>query len=502
MPDVMLPASFVALLSEFRPLFTERSFHNFVVLCCGFVHALGKHYVSSAIRAAASSSDKHYSCFYRFFSRAQWSVDDLGLTLLALVIKAFPSSVVELVLDDTLVRRTGKKVALATVHADPLLKMGSRCFMSYGHVFVVLSVHVTVPLLGPTGWALPFMFRLYEGPKQGGRKDSPSDTRRAMSRRRKNKGQRNRQRLTDRKVVDGKVKRCKTTKDTGPMPKNVRPTKLQLAAQMILIVAERFPNVRFRVLADHLYCGRDVLHVVHDKLQHTSDNVSFILRGRPDAALYELPPPKRKGQKGRPRVKGAKLPKPTEWIEQNSQSLQAVEVQIYGSQVPMLLGSYTGMAYRSLPGRLVRYVISRDPDGVYKDDFIVSTDPELSASEIIEAFSRRWPLERTFQDCKQKLGLQDPQVQLPASVRRVAPIQMILYSLVVFWYVLDGHRLASELVVERDPWYQKNARPSFTEMLASLRRIGWAEPFLDPPSQDSTRSKILASYIARVVAAA
>ena len=80
MPDVMLPASFLALLSEFRPIFTAPSFHNFIVLCCGFLHAIGKHKVSSAIRAAHRCSTKHYSCFYRFFSRAQWSLDDLGLT--------------------------------------------------------------------------------------------------------------------------------------------------------------------------------------------------------------------------------------------------------------------------------------------------------------------------------------------------------------------------------------------------------------------------------------
>lgn len=502
MPEVILPASFVTMLLDFRPLFTAPSFYNFVVLCAGFLHALGKRRITDALRAAGQSADKHYSCFYRFFSRAKWSLDELGLVLLAMVIRLFPSDVVELVLDDTLVRRTGKKVALATIHADPLLKQGGRCFASYGHVFVVLSVHLCLPLFAPTGWALPLIFRLYEGSRQGGRADSPSDKRRAMSRRRKGKGKRKRQRLTDREVVRGRVRRCKARPDNGTLPDKVRPTKLQLAAEMILLVAERFPDVRFRVLADHLYYGKDLLHQVHRKLQHTSDNVTFVLRGRGDAALYRLPPPRPQGQRGRSRVKGDKLPKPTEWVEANPHRLQQVEVNIYGCKVPMLLGSYTGMPYRTLPGRLVRYVISRDPNGVYKDDFIVSTDTELSPQQIIEAFSHRWPLERTFQDCKQKLGLQDPEVQLPASVRRVAPFQMVLYSLVVLWYLLDGHRQASQLPPVGDPWYPKRGRPSFSEMLASLRRLSWAEPFVDPPSEDCTRTKILAAYIARVVAAA
>jgi len=57
----------------------------------------------------------------------------LGLTLLAVVLAAFGSPlVVRLVLDDTLTYRTGKKVALATSHADPVLKQSDgRPFVSY-----------------------------------------------------------------------------------------------------------------------------------------------------------------------------------------------------------------------------------------------------------------------------------------------------------------------------------------------------------------------------------
>ena len=52
MPDWMLPPSFVALLAEFRPVFTRPSFDSFRVLVCGWVHAIGRHCVSDAIRAA------------------------------------------------------------------------------------------------------------------------------------------------------------------------------------------------------------------------------------------------------------------------------------------------------------------------------------------------------------------------------------------------------------------------------------------------------------------
>jgi hypothetical protein len=495
---LFLPDSFLQILSEFRPVFSPASFANFRVLVAGFLHALGHGRVSDALRAAGSFAEKHYCAYYRFFSRARWCQDEFGLVLLGLVIRLFRLPEVELVLDDTLMRKTGKKIALAGMHADPLLKSGGRPFHSYGHVFVVLAVHILVPEIAVTGWALPFMFRLFEPPRQGGRADSPSDRRRKKKRRTNGKKPRKRVRKTDRKVADGQVERCTVRADTGPLPDKVRPTKLNLATEMILLVARRFPHIRFVVTADHLYNGRAVLKAVHEQV----DNVVFVMRGRADAAMYEAPPPRQPGQKGRPRVKGAKFPNPTEWAQAHPEAFELVTVDIYGRHVPLLVASFIAMHYRSLPRRMMRYVVVRDPDGIYKDQFLFSTDPSLEAAEVVERYARRWPLERAFQDCKQKLGVQDSEAQLPTAVRRTAPFGMTLYSLVVLWYVSVGYHEAARLRVHHDPWYDKQARPSFSDMLAALRRLGWASALLDLPSVSTTRQKRMAAYLARVVAAA
>ena len=498
MPDWMLPPSFVALRAEFRPVFTRPSFDSFRVIVCGWVHAIGRHCVSDAIRAASAVATKHYCAYYRFLSHGRWSLDDLGLHVLGLVISAFGLEQVELVLDDTLTRRSGKKVALAGMHRDPLLRQGRRAFFSYGHVFVVLAVHVSVPALGPTGWALPFMFRLFEGPHSGGKANAPSDRRRSLSRRRKGAQARRRLRMTDRKVVRGQVTPCELRRDTGPLPEALRPTKLQLAAEMIIHVARRFPELRFRVVADNLYAGRAVLHEVHGAV----GNVNFIVRGRPDAALYELPPERLPGRKGRPRVKGDRLPSPEQWAKAHPRAFRTVQVDIYGEQVTLRGATFDGMAYRSLPGRLCRYVIVKDPRGVYRTDYLLTTDMGLSAAEVVESYSRRWPLERTFQDAKQKLGIEDPQTQLPGSVRRSAPLGLLVYSLVVFWFLTDGHREARRLRRRPDPWAAPQRRPSFANMLAALRRLGWARTFADLPRQLAARSKNLVEFIQTVVAAA
>jgi hypothetical protein len=498
MPNVILPASFLALLAEFRRVFTAPSFRNFVVLVSGFVHAVGHHRLTDALRAAGDHAGRHFTTYYRFFSRARWSLDEFGLVLLALVHAAAGSPVlVRLVLDDTLTHRTGKKVALATMHADPVLRQGGKPFMSYGHVFVILSVHLTAPSLALTGWALPFLFRLYQGSRLGGREDSPAYQRRARARRRDQRPPRRRVRLTDRKVVDGQLVACPPEPDAGPPPQGVRPTKLQLAAELILMVARRFPQVTFRVLADHLYAGEAVLRTVHGQV----GNVHFVMRGQPDAALYELPPP-RTGKPGRPRVKGARLPAPEQWAKQHPEAFGRVTVPMYGKQVEVEVASYQGMAYRSLPGRLLRYVIVRDPDQIYRPAYLFCTDPEVPPAEVVEDYARRWPLEVSIEASKQQLGIEHPRTQVPTAVRRSAPFGMLLYSLVVLWFVLEGWRLAARLAPPADPWYPKSGRPSFRDMLACLRRASWAEGILDPPCATASRKEILLAYLTRVVAAA
>lgn len=494
-----LPHSFAAILTDLRPVFSSASFLNFYVLVYGWLHALGKGRVSDAIRAATVFADKHFSAYFRFFSRATWSMDELGFALLDLVVRRLDLKELVLVLDDTLMRKSGKKVALAGVHADPVLKApGGRPFMSYGHVFVVLAVHISVPALSRTGWALPFLFRLFEPSKTGGRANAPSDERREQGRRRRGKAKRTRVRKTDREVVEGEVQACEARPDTGPLPEELRRTKLQLAAEMVPLVARRYPDLRITLVADHLYNGGAVLQPLHEEVS----NVCCVMRGRADAALYELPPPRVEGEKGRPRIKGERLPNPAQWAADHPNDFVDATIDLYGHDVPVRVASYQGMAYRSLPGRLIRYVIVRDPQGIYADQYLFTTDTDMAAAQTPVTYGLRWPLERTFQDCKQKLGAEESEAQLPAAVRRTAPFAMTLYSLVVLWYVSGGHREAEALATRADPWYVKESRPSFTDMLASLRRLGWARSVVDPPGRNTAQQKSIEEYLARVVAAA
>lgn len=490
MPQLILPRSFAERLQPLRSVFTERMFDNFVVLVAGFVHALGARRLTDALRAAGASADKHFGTYYRFFSRARWSLDDLGLALVEHLLTLDGLLELQLLLDDTLCERVGKMVALAGMHPNPLLKKhGRRLAISYGHVFVVLALHIRVPALSETGWALPILFRLYVPPRRGGRQDAPSDVRRRNERRKAGKKTRQRPRQTDRRVVDGVYSACAPRPETEEVDAALRTKKTELGAELLLLLAQRFSHRQWWVACDQAYNCKNVLHTV---LMSVS-NVQFVTQGRKNAALYELAP---SGGRRR-RVKGARLLSPEAWAAAHPEAFRDVVVAMYGQRVRLAVASYVGMSHSSLPGRLVRYVISRDPDGVYQDRYYLATDLTLDEGELLSRYARRWALERTFQDCKQQLRIQNTQSQLPTAVRRAVPFGMLLYSFVVLWYVADGHQVC---VRREDPWYRPATRASFADMLAALRRQSWKEALERGPA--GTVPHAFAAYVDRVVAAA
>ena len=127
MPDALIVPTFVSLLQAFSGCFTSPSFESFVTLMTGWVLDLRRHTVTEVVRAAGAVGHKHISSYHRFFSRARWTTDAVGLKLTALVIERLAASgVIRLVVDDTLGRHTGKCLAAASVHRDPLLSTGRR----------------------------------------------------------------------------------------------------------------------------------------------------------------------------------------------------------------------------------------------------------------------------------------------------------------------------------------------------------------------------------------
>ena len=102
---------FDELLVHCAPAFNQPRFENFCVLVAGWVLAGMRAMTSTALRALGSNTDKHFSTYYRFFSRAVWQPDAVGNCLLALLMPFAPPGPLVAIVDDTIARKSGPSFA-------------------------------------------------------------------------------------------------------------------------------------------------------------------------------------------------------------------------------------------------------------------------------------------------------------------------------------------------------------------------------------------------------
>ena len=431
--DAAIVVSFVNILQGFAPCFTAPLMHTFMLLMAGWVLDLRRHTITEIVRAAGAVGSKHISSFHRFFSQASWVMDEVGFVLAELIIKHLVATGhIRLIVDDTLGRHTGKRIAAASMHRDPLLSTARRASFSWGHVWVVLSIEVT---LFDKSWALPVLFRLHRSEK-----------------------------------------RCK--KEKRPYSKIT-----DQARELVDLLVSRYPNRRFQVLGDSAYTNSALI-------KRRLSNVHLVGRGRLDAALYAPAAPKRKGQMGRPRVRGKRLACPATQAKAKNAPWKKVTVNVYGKEVTVQVLVIDSLWYVAAGSELIRQIVVRDFPGHERDDVFVSTDVSQSARTIIEEFSKRWSLELTFHETKGKLGFEDPQNRAERAVERTAPLSFVSYSLTVLWYALYGqHSKAAQSTTL--PWYTHKAGVTFSDMLAALRRASWRQRLFDPGASASDLRKRL-----------
>jgi len=451
-----LTASFLALLLEFRPVFTRPSFTLFCHLLTGWTLSCRHRFITECIFSSGQVGNGHWSRYHRFFSHGAWSLDRLCQAVAQFLVALLqPTGAISLAGDDTLCRKRGLTVYGAGMHHDPLISSRALKLVSWGHDWVVLCLIVALPAWAPTKvFALPLAFRLYQ----------------------------NRQGLTK-----GKKRRPRTPGGKRPKPKadpNHR-TRPQLLVELLTLVAQWFPNRRLIVTADTAYGGKSVL-------QKLPANVELTSHVHPQGALYAPPPPRRPQQKGAPRKKGARLPDMAAWANDARQPWQFLAFDQFGLHAVLQVKTQQALYYKAGKGRLLNIVLVRDTEGKRPDQMFYSTCLDWSAAQILSTYAGRWAIEVTFENGKQHLGLEDPANRLPKAVERTAPMALLLHSLIVAWFHTTGHE---QVQFPERPWYPRKEEPSFADMLGTLRRLTWEEKFAQLLPQGTPHKKLVAQLI-------
>jgi hypothetical protein len=135
--------------------------------------------------------------------------------------------------------------------------------------------------------------------------------------------------------------------------------------------------------------------------------------------------------------------------------------------------SQTAVWYSTgLPAVPLRWVLIRDPQEEFKTQALLCTDLDVKPEQIISWFVRRWQMESTFQEVRQRLGFETQRHWSELAVRRTAPALLGLFSLVtLFAHQYMANKSANP--VRGAAWYEKQ-RPTFSDALALVSKQLWA----------------------------
>src|SRR6266540_5914647 len=337
-----LPGSVTSLLERFRGCFTAPTFEAFCALTVGFWAQPGAHTVTGMLVAAGLSQTWHHARAHRFFSHARWSADQLGLVLLDLILALLvpADAPVRLVADDTLMRRSGRKVFGAGWHHDPLVPGRHR--VAWANNWVVLGVLVDLPMLPHRPVCLPILARLW-------------------------------------------------------WPKHT-PGRLDLACELVALICQHLGDRRVDLVTDGAYAGR--------KLRDLPAQATVTCRLRADAALYQLPPRRRPGQRGRPRSKGDRLPDLTTLAGMVTTPFALHQVTRYGHNGLAAIACFACLWPAVFATRPVNVVLVRHPQAPDGFDLaLVSTDLGATPADLVERYSARWQVEVCFREARQDAGV-------------------------------------------------------------------------------------------------
>ena len=412
-----VPSPARSLLDCLAGGFTRPTFLRIVVLALATILTIGQRTVCNLLRTLGALAPGHPSSYHKVFSKRRWCCWRLARGLCGWVFDHLvPDGNVLLAGDDTVDEHKGDKVFGKGCHRDPVRSSHSYTAYRWGHKWVVLSVLIRFPF-ARRQWALPLLVALYR---------SAADNLKA--------GRRHK-------------------------------TPQQLLRQLGCVLLRWFRQRRFVLAGDGDYNAHETAGFVSRR----RGRLSLVSKFYPNARLYEPAPPY--AGRGRPRVKGAKLPTPREVVASAARS--RLNVAWYGGgrrDVEVVSG--TGHWYKAGQGLVeVRWVFVHDLTGTHRDEYFFTTDVTMSVQEVIETYVGRWNEETTFQEMRSYLGLETTRGWKEKTVLRVGPCLFGLYTVVACWYSQLPRRYAGVRAVD---WVGKQD-VTFSDALTAVRRWLWLE---------------------------
>ncbi|MFA6290547.1 MAG: transposase [Victivallales bacterium] len=427
-----LTEEFQHLWAKCRPAFSQRRCWQKAgeLALCNLI-SFGRHTITGML-SASGRQDTDWSAAYRLFEKRRVDTGVMfEVPLKTLVDSLPPGSPVIGAIDDTQLRKTGKRVYGTAWKRDPL---GPKFNTNFVWAQRWLQISVALPEANGRCRAIPVDFHHCPSAKKPGRKAGLEE-----------------------------ISEYRRQQKAMAMP--------LLAVARLGKLRERIPTERRLVISgDGAYTNRTIC-------RHLPPNTVFLGRIRKDARLFASPD--ESPARGRKCVYGQQMPTPEE-IRQDEQvgwrevkaatgdKLHTFKIKTVKRVRSKISGNQDLKLIIVQP---LRYRLSAKSKLLYREPaYIVSTDPELDEEKILQWYLWRWEIELNFRDEKNIFGIDEAMVRTKDAVETLPPFIASSYAMLL----LAGRKSVGEdttnLIAPKWRNPASISRPSTNHYLSRMRQ--------------------------------
>jgi len=441
----VLLRTWLDILSGWRPAFhQQRSFHRSLRQALASLTTLGRRTLSRLL-AAQGRQHLDWSADYRLHARSPWQADRLFQPVLEKALPLCRGRYLAMAVDDTRLRKTGRKILSAFYQRDPLSPK-FRFNLMWGLRF--LQVGLLLPLYRTSKQSprsLPVRFIECPAMKKPSKKASPADW----------------------DAWREASKRANLSARTVHILRSLRSACDEAGGKRKTILA----------VGDNSFCNRTLF-------RSTWDRVEIIARARRDVKLC------RPASSGR-RIYDAVKFTPEQVRQDDAIPWRKVRV-FYGGhwrkiRYKELNGIYwqNGAGQRKLRLLIVAplpYQAPGRPRKYYRDPaFLLTTDLQGTAREMLQPYLDRWQIEVNHREEKDTLGVGQAQLRSPQSVPRQPALVVAAYSALLLAGILAFGPDRGEPYPHLPKWRRNAKRPSCLDLITVLRKEMLENPSLLEP---------------------
>jgi hypothetical protein len=430
-----LLSALLTILQDWQSAFPQqRSYRRAVAQALGTLTAFGRRTLSRAIWAQGHQH-QDWSAEYKLHARSKWCVSDLFQPILQRSLAYCQGRYVAIAVDDTRLRKTGRKIPTAAYGRDPMSPK-FRFNLMLGLRF--LQASLLLPLYrqskaSPRG--IPVRFEEVPPLKKPRRKAS---------------------------TEEWEAFRLATRQH------NLSTRAVDLIRQLRASLDEAGArHKKLLVVGDNSFCNRTLFRAIWERTE-------MIARARRDVRLCG------RASAGSRGVYDARKFTPEQVRQDDQIGWKTVRVFHGGQWRKIRYKELTGVLWQSGAGqRFLRlfviapipyYVAGRGRNHYHEPAFLLTTDLKGTPRELLQPYFDRWQIEVNHREEKDTLGIGQAQVRSRQSVPRQPAFAVAAYSALLLAGLLVFGSERNERFEPLPKWRRNARRPSCLDLITLLRK--------------------------------